>query len=464
MKLRARIANAMNGLLGRSFDAASGGNRWPQWASMWAPARQQLMARHQLYARAGYLISNSPSAASVADVWTSSLVGDGPSVRSGHPNEAIRGALEDGWARFYEDCDQEGVADLGGMLSGATRSTVASGDGLLHFVTTPRGELRLRLLSPEQLDPSRTRELEDMTRIIAGVEFDATGRRTAYHIFPQQPDLIVNMQWAPTRIPAEDIIHIFRADVPGQVRGTSWLTPVLTLLMELDRLQDALLARANTAALFGGFVTDPSGTSGFGDGKVDPQQLSLEPGVLRILPPDATITFPAMPSADDMPDLMRHLLRQIAAGVGVPYELLAGDLSQVNYSSAKLGLEAFKRRVGAIRTSLLGARVLRPIWRRFVTLEVLSGRLYAPNFESNPEPYFAMTAMWPGFAPLDPYREAEADVLLMQNGLASRQEIIERRGRDFAAVDAEIANDSFRPTPPRPTNPALMIGDSTNAA
>jgi hypothetical protein len=130
------------------------------------------MARHQLSARSNYMIANSPSAASIADVWTVSVVGDGPSVRSGHPVEATRTALEDAWGRFYSSCDQEGVADLGGLLSGFMRSIIISGEGLLHFVTTPRGELRLRLLSPEQLDPARTRELENIDRIIAGVEFE----------------------------------------------------------------------------------------------------------------------------------------------------------------------------------------------------------------------------------------------------------------------------------------------------
>src|SRR5262249_13426136 len=215
---------------------------------------------------------------------------DGPSVRSGHPNEATRAALEDAWGRFYSSCDQEGVADLGGLLSGLVRSMVTAGEGLLHFVTTPRGELRLRLLSPEQLDPARTRELEGMDCIIAGVEFSADGRRIAYHVYPQQPDLIVSMLTQPLRIPAEDIIHAFEQKTPGQVRGVSWLAPVLTRLQELDRLEDALLARANVAALFAGFVTDPEGTSGFGEGKIDPQNLSLEPGVIRLLPSTASIT------------------------------------------------------------------------------------------------------------------------------------------------------------------------------
>jgi capsid protein len=74
-----------------------------------------------------------------------------------------------------------------------------------------------------------------------------------------------------------------------------------------------------------------------------------------------------------------------------------------------------------------------------------------------------MTAMWPGFAPLDPYREAQADIELLNAGLRSRAEIISSRGRDVADVDAEITADTFRPTAPaRPPNLALVGG--TNAA
>jgi capsid protein len=143
-------------------------------------------------------------------------------------------------------------------------------------------------------------------------------------------------------------------------------------------------------------------------------------------------------------DFLRHMARTIGAGVGVPYELLTGDLSSVNYSSAKLGLEAFKRRCLAIRASLLGTRLLDPVWKRFATLEVLSGRLSAPDFGRDPETYFAATWMWPGWPALDPYREAAADVVLMRAGVRSRDEVVSSRGRDVAEVTAEIETDPLR--------------------
>ena len=317
MNLTRSLAN----LLRRMFDAASGGPRSvaSSWASMASPNRAALAARHQLAARGNYQTNNSPTAASVADVWTTILVGDGPSVRSGHPDESMRAALEDAWARFYESADIEGVHDLAGLISAGVRSLVVNGEALFLHVTGPRGEPRLRLLSPEQLDAAMTREVENMESIISGVEFNAAGERIAYHIYRQNPELAINMLWMPVRVPASEVIHLFVTATPGQVRGVSWLAPVLTRLQELDRLEDALLARANTAALFGGFVQSLDGTSPFADAdQGDPRTLSMEPGGMRLLPPGTDVKFPDVPDTGNTEALIRHLLRSIASGAGLP--------------------------------------------------------------------------------------------------------------------------------------------------
>ena len=435
MNLAARI-------LKRAYDWASGSPRVSTWATQYAPARQALAARHALASGAAYHIANTPTAEAIASVWVTNAVGDGPSVRSGHPDEAMRNALEDAWAGFYDRADVEGLCDLGGLLARVMRSTVSSGEALAHMLTTQRGELRVRLLSPEQLDPALNRDdLNGGPRIVAGVEFNAIGERIAYHLFPEQPDLVVSMLAPPVRVPAEDVLHIFEPRVPGQVRGISWLAPVMTRLHALATLEDSLGARYNTAALFAGFITDTEGGGGgFTDGaKVDPASLSLEPGVMRLLPPGTDVRFPDVPGIEGAPDFLKHCLRAIASGAGVPYELLTGNLADVNYSSAKLGLEQFKRRCRAVRSSLLVAQFLRPMWQRFVTLEILSGRLHAPDFARDPEPYLRATFLFPEWAALDPQKETGADIAALGAGLRSRAEIIASRGRDIADVDAEIA-------------------------
>ena len=57
------------------------------------------------------------------------------------------------------------------------------------------------------------------------------------------------------RVPASEIMHLFRPLRPGQIRGEPWLARALVKLNELDQYDDAELVRKKTAAMFAGFVT-----------------------------------------------------------------------------------------------------------------------------------------------------------------------------------------------------------------
>jgi lambda family phage portal protein len=447
LSLARRLRDAGRVLFTRNYNAASGGknwpkvyDRWPAYAELRAPVRQALAARYPLAIRAAHQAANNPVAEAAVSTWIVNLIGDGPVVRSKHPSEPVRTALEQAWNRFYLRCDVEGVSDLAGLGASVVRSLVICGEAVVHMLTTGRGELRLHLLSPEQLDPTRNSE---SPRVIAGVEFGAMGERVAYHVLPNNPEIATTV--TPIRVPADDILHVFEPRAPGMVRGVSWLTSALTRLVELDKVEDAIIARLHCAALFGGFLHREMGAAGLAesDRHAEGIENGLEPGVVVDLG-ESNITFPEVPSADVAPDFLKHMLHEIAAGIGLPYELVVGDLASVNYSSAKVGLENFKRRCCAIRASLLVAQFLRPVWERFVTLEILSGRLSAPDFEVASEDYLDASFLFPEWASLDPFKEAKADLLLLQAGLRSRFEIVSARGRDPEELNAEIAADPMQ--------------------
>jgi capsid protein len=135
------------------------------------------------------------------------------------------------------------------------------------------------------------------------------------------------------------------------------------------------------------------------------------------------------------------MLRSVAAGGGLPYEVLTGDMSQVNYSSIRFGFSQFQRRIKALQATMLGAQLLGPIWRRWVLLEILTGRISAPDFERNPLDYLNCKFLWPGFLPVDPLKQAKADALDLASRTRSRAEIVADHGRDISDVDAEIESD-----------------------
>ena len=446
MRSFGRFLRATTALLRRTFDAGGGGPRWPAAAIMASQPSAALAARSVLARKGAYLVNNAPIAASIAEVWATSLVGDGPSVQSRHPDPAMRRALELAWGRFFRRADIEG-GDLVSLLNRIARGLIIDGEAFPRFLTIGRGLSRCQLLPAAQIDASVNREFPGGT-IVAGVERGPNGEVLAFWVLPSSPDAAApfTMVGPPVRVDASDICHVFEPRFPGQIRGLSWLHPVATSILELDATQDAAIMKAKVTALMCGFIRGSTDSADLASG-----ELSMEPGTLRKLPPDADITFSPTSDMDGLNAFLTHMARSISSGVGCPYELVTGDLSNTNYSSARLGLQSFVRRVRAVRSSVLVSRFLQPAWERCITLEVLTGRLQAPDFMQDPEPFFDVEFLWPEFASINPLDETRADVEALNAGLRSRAEIIAARGRDFETVNAEIEADTFRPqiAPPR---------------
>jgi lambda family phage portal protein len=157
----------------------------------------------------------------------------------------------------------------------------------------PRPGRRASVMDSEQVDGAYHTELQGGFRIVAGIEFDETGRRIAYHAWRERPGLPIATSMELVRLPADDVCHVFKPETPGQVRGVSWFAPVLLRLADLDASHDAQLMRQKIAALLTGFITDPNGEAGGFEGTKDGKALttSLEPGIMQILAPGQDIRF-----------------------------------------------------------------------------------------------------------------------------------------------------------------------------
>ncbi|MFG1290635.1 phage portal protein [Xanthobacter versatilis] len=438
MGLLDRIASGL-GFRSAPVEAAGSGPRWGRTAKVLRAPAREIAARRQLAAeRAAWLSVNDPVAAAIVATWASNLVKDGPAVAARTADMGLRASLGDRFDEWWNTCDAEGVDDFAGILNRIARCLVGQGEAFIIAETDEAGALVLRTVDPSQVDASLSRLLADGGSIVAGVELDARGRRRAYWIKPAS-DHLLGYGLQAQRVSASDVFHLYRKDFSGQVRGLSWLSPVATYIDQLAELTDSELALQNTAALFGGILVNTNGTVGE---DIAPAA-GLSPGALTELPAGYDVRFASPPTSNGASAFRKSILRAIATGVQLPYELVSGDLSEVNFSSARLGLFEFRNNVDALRKSLIGARFLEPLWRRWLAHEALAGRLSATAAAS-----VGLTASWPGWGSIDPKGETEADVLAVANGFASRAEIVARRGRDLRELDAERAADSFVP----PTN------------
>ncbi|MCB2110834.1 phage portal protein [Albidovulum sp.] len=420
------------------IEAGGGGRRWQGAPMLGTPQASALAARGTAKARAAGLSINTPFGARIVEAWASALVGKGYQARSQHPDPTKRRRLND---------DFEAMANP--ILTPLARALVRDGEAFVQIVTEDDGGLRLKLIPADQVDPALTRELGDGARIVAGIEYDAADRVVAFHVLREAPGAPFSTFGEVVRVPAADMIHVFDMLFPGQVRGLSWLSPVLLKLRDRDEASDALLMQLKTASLITGFVRDlEGGAAGFDDGASGAQvNVSLEPGAMRILPPGADVTFsnPGQGLAQAV-EFLRAQDREIAAGVGLTFEAMTGDLGEANYSSARVGLLEFRRRAEMMQRNLIEAQVLRPLWRRWIDTQALAGAIPAdPDALTD---YRNVRFIGPGWAWVDPKNEIEAEIAAIDAGLKSREEVVAGRGRDLEDLDEERARD------PRPVEGA----------
>ena len=313
----------------RGFDAAGGGRRCEGARTVDGLNAAILAGATTAARRAGWYARNNPWVAAAVDSLVGNVVGAGIKPQSTHPDRAVRERLQALWLRWTDHAVPDGLADFYGLQAMAVRAMVESGESFarLRVASVTAGiPLHLELLDREQVPMDLHREIGGGARIRAGIEFDAAGRRVAYRVLSSRPgDPLGSLRMDPIRVPAADCLHLFKPLAAGQLRGITWLAPVLLRLHELDQFEDTALVKAKVAALFTGFITDPDGTAGglSGTNTGGALTVGMEPGSLIPLPPGADIRFSNPTEHDAYAPFVKNHLRAVAAGLGLPYELVS---------------------------------------------------------------------------------------------------------------------------------------------
>lgn len=429
----------------RRFDGAAGGRRWSAAPSFGRTGPETLAASAPIRSRARYFVANNPWAANGVSALVSGLVGFGIKPASQHPDAGSRATIGAAFGTWAKRADAESRTDLFGIQAAAVRAMIVDGEAFLHMETRANG-LRLRLLPAEMVDESDTRDLPNGGYVVAGIEFNAAGQRVAYHVLKARPTEVFASTYGTIRVPAEDMLHLMHPLGAGQVRGVSWLAPVLLRLSELDQLEDALAVGVKTAAMFAGFLVDQNGTGEPFDASDESGILTrgLEPGVLQRLPSGFDIRFSTPQQAQQTAEFVSHQIRAIAAGLGVPAHLVSGDLREANYGSLRAGMVAFRQKLEQIQFGTIIPQLCGPIWERAVSALILRGDLPAADFEAAAPLWLGAEHYPPPMPWIDPAKDVAAIRDALDGGLMSRRQAVAERGYDVETLDSEIAADRER--------------------
>lgn len=393
-----------------------------------------------LRSRSRQMVRDNPYAARAVSVLVAHQIGAGITPRISSPDVQ---AIWDDWAA---KCDHDGMHDLGGLMALAARAMAEGGEALIRIRVVSRGEARrrglpvpitLQVMEGDML-PLSTTYLPRPFRIENGVEFAADGTRAAYHIRREHPGELRRMGETPVddleRVPADQIIHLFRVLRPGQVRGVPDFAPVLLRMKQLDDYEDATLEQAKAQSLLGVFITTPDPLETPTGGDEASPAFDLYPGMVHNLPSGTEPRFLTPSGAGGFEPFAMHQLLSIGAGLGVTYDQITGDLRQANYSSLRAGKIEFRRKVEQDQWHLFIPRMCAPIWAAFQRAAEILRPMDGVMVEWQP----------PRFEMIDPGKEIDAAVASVRSGFETWDQVVSSFGYDPEKQVDEIARANTR--------------------
>lgn len=464
------------------YEGASFGRRTANWAPGNDSANSVLFgALETLRSRSREIARRNGWANQALDRFASELIGTGIKPKSQHSSESTRKKLHRTWLDWTDYADASGTQDFYGLQLQIARGVGEGGECFVRL--RPRRDsdgfavpLQMQVLEAEHCPVQMNERLPNGNIVRGGIEFDQIGARVAYWLHPEHPGEYFsgtrtegNM---PKRVPAfnpngtANVLHIFRPSRPGAVRGEPWLSRALIRLNDFDRYTDAELQRKGMSALFMGWITgSPDGADVLGNvsetapggstvGTENDYQsgvpedvafAGMEPGTIQELPDGKDIKFsdPADVGANFEP-FIKSALREIAACVGMPYEMLTGDLTDVNFSSIRAGTLSFRRFLTYLQYAMIVFQLCRPLWLAWLEAAVLGGQISARDYNRAKIEFQRVKWLPDAWPWVDPEKDFQAAKGMVRNGFASRSSVVGQNGYDVEEVDAENRDDQLR--------------------
>lgn len=398
------------------YESAGTSRRTLNWRAPTTYPNQVLGDLVMLRDRSRGAVRNDGYAKGVIDKLVTNIIGTGMKPLCQAEDKAFRKEADSLWTRWTDESDADGLLDFYGQQAQATRCWLEAGEVFVRL--RPRLEsdglcvpLQVQVLEPEQCPLDYTLTAPNGNRVKAGIEFNKIGRRVAYYFWQSRPGDPNELDFSKLlRVPATSILHVFKPLRAGQLRGLPHLTQAMIRLRELDKYSDATLLRQQLSAMFVAFLknmtteapadvlTGETLTETEGDHPV----LSLQPGAFQALNPGEEVQFsdpPDVPSGYE--EYVKGHLRAVSAATGVPYEVLTGDMSQVNDRTVRVILHEFRRQIQADQHQTIAFQLCRPVWAAWMDSAVESGALSVVPAPA-PVPELGTIVPEPGTDPLAP--------------------------------------------------------------
>ena len=263
---------------------------------------------------------------------------------------------------------------------------------------------------------------------VDGIDFDTAGNPIAYHILRRHPgDGLRDGSMEADEVSPDSVIHWFRADRPGQVRGVPEILPSLPLYAQLRRYTLAVIAAAETAADFAGILYTDSPADG-----AEPAEpfeaIELEKRALLTVPGGWKMShMQAEQPTTTYPQFKAEVLNEIARCQNMPFNVAACNSSGYNYASGRLDHQTYYVSIDVDRHDCETV-VLNRIVMAWIDEAVLVGLIPdgLPVIED-----WTIQWFWPARPHVDPTKEAAAQAQRLTSHTTTLAYEYATQGRDW---------------------------------
>jgi len=426
-----------------SYDAAvtTDKNRkyWVHTDSHDAVVSNKASVRKRVRERARYEVANNSYAKGMVETQANDIIGKGPKLQIITGNEELDTDIEAAWSEYAKSIK------LASKLRTMLKAKLCDGEAFAQkFTNTAISpvSLDIRLLEGDQISSAYDMNADGF---VEGIRFDDNGMPSDYYVLDGHPGGMYAKYGGHT-VPAEYMIHWFRTDRAGQVRGISEMMPALQLFVQLRAYTVAVLSAAELAAAFtlmmktdksfGELAHDFTGTDSDDPDGDDFNLLEIVHGMMTQLPANwETQQLKAEQPTSTYESFKHELINEAARCMNMPYNIAAGNSSSYNYASGRLDHQTYFKHIEVVQEDC-EVVVLDSIfadwlneWRLVTVPDGLEQRGWRHQW------------MWEGHEHVDPAKEANAQSTKLGALTASLKREWAKQGLDWETEVRQIAKE-----------------------
>ncbi|MCW5003526.1 phage portal protein [Enterobacter roggenkampii] len=396
-------------------------------------------------------------------------------------SRAFAREVEAAWWEFAEDdrcqIDAERKRTFTMMIREGVATHAFNGEIFTQPCWMPesRGLFRTQFCMVSPKSVSSPLGVSDSADLRAGVRLDRNGAAVGYYVREgDYPDsLAANWRYIPRELASgrPAMIHVFEPREAGQTRGANQFYSVMERLKMFETLQATTLQSAIVKGMYAAtiestldtraameYIAGAGGNTGLDDyitqlvaGQVDyygSQPVKFDGAkISHLAPGDSLSLLTAQTTDGNYAAFEKSLLRAIASGLGVSYEQLSRDYSQMSYSTARASANESwcyfmgRRKFIASRqaSQMFLCWLEEAIARRVVTLPSRARF----SFQEARSAWGNCDWIGAGRMAIDGLKEVQEAVMLIEAGLSTYEIECAKRGLDYQEVFAQQLRESM---------------------